>query len=147
MPTPSTSGAYAASLLQAALDGQVPVVERSTAVVASACGWMIARAGRTLTSGGGTSELLGATLMLARADQPRPTPDGRPDPAATVVWLAAQEAAGRHELVDKVLTTFLSADLPAGAVVVAQVTAHLLRLVDGPGAHATLRAMSGAKTR
>jgi len=51
-----------------------------------------------------------------------------------VVWLAAQEAAGRHELVDKVLTTFLSTNLPAGAVVVAQVTAHLLRLVDGPGA-------------
>jgi len=147
MPTPSTSGTYAASLLQAALDGQVPVINRNTAAVASACGWMIARAAGTLTSGGNTTELLGAALMLARADQQEPAPDGRPDPAATVVWLVQQEAAGRHELVDKILTTFLSTDLPAGAVIVTQVTAHLLRLVDGPGAHATLRAMSGTNTR
>ena len=67
------------------------------------------------------------------------SPPGEPHPAATAVWLVEQEAAGAHELVDVVMTTYLSVDLPGRAVVLAQVTAYLLRLADGPGAHATLR--------
>ncbi len=76
----------------------------------------------------------GAGYTVAPASSP-----GEPHPSTTAVWLVEQEAAGRHELVDAVMTNYLSVDLPARAVVLAQVTGHLLRLVDGPGAYATLR--------
>lgn len=38
------------------------------------------------------------------------------------------------------MAIYLSLDLPGRAVVLAQATSHLLWLVDGAGAHATLRA-------
>ncbi len=147
----SSSTPYASGLIHACLDGAVPVAHGSVNEVARACGWMVARAAGALSSSGRPGELFGAALVLARSDQDRAgyastpaSPPGEPHPSDIALWLVDQEAAGRHELVDAVLTRFLSEDLPGRAVVLAQVTAHLLRLVDGPGAHATLRAQTAA---
>jgi hypothetical protein len=136
----------AADLIHACLDGGVPVATGSVTAVARTCGWMISLAAATLAVSEQPRELLGAVLVMARADAcragytpPPASPPGEPHPVATAIWLIEQEAAGAHGLVDAVLTTFLSIDLPGRAVVLAQVTAHVLRLVDGDGAHATLR--------
>jgi len=142
----SSSSLYAAGLIGACLDGKVPVARGSVNEVARACGWMVARAAGALAASGRPRELLGVVFVLTRADSeavgytPAPASrPGEPHPAATAVWLVEQEAAGAHELVDAVMAEFLSVDLPGRAVVLAQVTARLMRLVDGPGAHATLR--------
>jgi hypothetical protein len=110
---------------------------------------MVARAAGTLPASARPRELLGVVLVLTRVDQDLAgytrapaSPPGEPHPAATAVWLVEQEAAGRHDLVDAVMATFLSVDLPGRAVVLAQVAAYLLVFVDGPGAHATLRGQS-----
>jgi hypothetical protein len=149
MSTPRSPILCAFLLVHACLDGDVPVARGCVNEVAGACGWMVARAAGTLRASWRPRELLGAVLLLTRADQDRAgytrapaSPPREPHPTATAVWLIEQEAAGRHDLVDAVMTEFLSVDLPGRAVVLAQVTAHLLRLVDGPGAHATLRGLS-----
>ena len=145
-PAPSSSSVYGSVLVHACLDGAVPVVCGSVHDVARACGWMLARSAGALVASGRPTELLGVVLVLARADQDRAgytrapaSPPGEPHPSATVIWLVGQEAAGHHDLVDQVMTEFLSVDLPGRAVLLAQVTAHMLRFADGPGAHATLR--------
>jgi len=150
---PTSPTLSASRLISACLDGKVPVAHGSTHDVARACGWMVARAAATLGASQRPRELLGAVLVLARADQDRAgytrapaSPPGEPHPSSTAVWLVEQEAAGHHDLVDAVLTQFLSVDLPGRAVVLAQVTAHLLRLVDGQGAHATLRSHTASGT-
>ena len=150
---PTSPTLSASRLISACLDGKVPLARGSTHDVARACGWMVARAAATLGASQRPRELLGAVLVLARADQDRAgytrapaSPPGEPHPSSTAVWLVEQEAAGHHDLVDAVLTQFLSVDLPGRAVVLAQVTAHLLRLVDGQGAHATLRSHTASGT-
>jgi hypothetical protein len=144
--SPSSPSLCASGLIGACLDGKVPVARGTVYQLARACAWILARAAGALATSGRPREALGAVLLLARADQDRAgytvapaSPPGEPHPAATAVWLVEQEAAGAHELVDVVMTTYLSVDLPGRAVVLAQVTAYLLRLADGPGAHATLR--------
>jgi len=110
---------------------------------------MVARCAGALAASARPKELLGAALVLTCADCDRAgyvrapaSPPGEPHPAVTACWLIEQEAAGAYELVDSVMTIYLSVDLPGRAVVLAQVTSHLLWLVDGSGAHATLRAQS-----
>ncbi len=137
---------YASGLIGACLEGRVPVALGSVHDLARGCGWMVARAAGALAASGRSRELLGLVLLLARTDQdlacytgsPASSP-GDPHPSSTAVWLVDQEAAGHHDLVDAVMTKFLSVDLPGRAVVLAQVTAYLLLLIDGPGAKATLR--------
>lgn len=148
--SPRSISLFASMLVHSCLDGDVPVVSGTVHEVARACGWMVARAAGALAASGRSQELLGAVLVLTRADSdraryttPPAAPAGEPHPASTAVWLVAEEAAGHPQAVDMVLTQFLSVDLPGRAVVLAQATAHLLRLVDGPGAHATLRAHTG----
>ena len=138
---------FASMLVHACLDGEVPVVSGTVYEVARACGWMVARAAGALAASGRSQELLGAVLVLTRADSdragytaPPAAPAGEPHPAWTAAWLVAEEAAGHLQAVDMVMTQFLSVDLPGRAVVLAQATAHLLRLMDLAGAHATLRA-------
>jgi len=149
--SPNSSGVYASGLIRACLDGQVPVACGSVNDVARACGWMVARAAGTLAASPRPRELLDLVLLLTRVDQDLAgytrapaSPPGEPHPAATAVWLVEQEAAGRHDLVDAVMGTFLSVDLPGRAVVLAQVAAYLLVFMDGPGAHATLRGQTAA---
>jgi len=137
---------YAAGLISACLDGRVTVALGSVHDLARGCGWMVARAAGALAASGRPRELLGLVLLLARTDQDLAgytsspaSPPGEPHPSSTAVWLVEQEAAGHHDLVDAVMTRYLSVDLPGRAVVLAQVTAYLLLLIDGPGAEATLR--------
>jgi len=137
----------ASKLIHACLDGEVPVARGSVQDVAGACGWMLARCAGALVAVARPKALLGAALVLTRADFDRAgyarapaSPPGEPHPATTAVWLIEQEAAGAHELVDAVMAIYLSLDLPGRAVVLAQATSNLLWLVDGAGAHATLRA-------
>src|ERR1035437_425479 len=132
---PNAPALSASRLIGACLDGKVPVARGSTHDVARACGWMVARAAGTLGASQWPRELLGAALIMARADQDRggytrapASPPGEPHPSSTAVWLVEQEAAGHYDLVDAVMTKFLSVDVPGRAVVLAQVTAHLLRL-------------------
>ena len=143
--SPTSPSLLASWLIGACLDRTVPVAHGTVHQLARACGWMVALAAGTLAATGRPRELLGAVLILARADQDRAgytvapaSPPGEPHPSSTAVWLVEQEAAGHHDLVDAVMTTYLSVDLPGRAIVLAQVTGHLLRLWDGPGAHATL---------
>lgn len=137
---------YAAGLISACLDGRVPVALGSVQDLARGCGWMLARAAGALATSGRPRELLGLVLLLARTDQDLAgytsspgSPPGEPHPTSTAAWLVDQEAAGHHDLVDAVMTKYLSPDLPGRTVVLAQVTAYLLLLIDGPGARATLR--------
>ena len=145
--SPRSISLFASVLVHTCVDGDVPVVRGTVYEVARACGWMVAFSASTLAASGRSQELLGAVLVLTRADSdragytaPPAAPAGEPHPASTAVWLVAQEAAGHPQAVDMVMTQFLSVDLLGRAVVLAQATAHLLRLVDLAGAHATLRA-------
>jgi hypothetical protein len=146
MDTSPSSAVMASDLIHACLDGNVPVAAGSVHALARTCGWMVSLAAATLAVSNQPRELLGAVLIMALADAdragytpPPASPPGEPNPVATAVWLIEREAAGAHELVDAVLTTFLSIDPPGRAVLLAQVTAHVLALVDGSGAHAMLR--------
>ena len=136
--TTSPAAVFAGALIRSCLNGDVPVAAGSINDVARACGWMVARAAEALCASEQPRELLGAALVLTRADldragytPPPASPPGEPHPATVAVWLVELEAAGAHDLVDAVMTTFLSIDLPGRAGVLAMVTAHLLRLV-GP---------------
>lgn len=136
---------YAAGLVGACLDGRVPLALGSVYDLARGCGWMVARAAGALAASGRPRELLGLVLLLACTDQDfagytisPASPPGEPHPSSTAVWLVEQEAAGHHDRVDAVMTKYLSPDLPRRTVVLAQVTAYLLLLIDGPGARGTL---------
>jgi hypothetical protein len=148
MNTPDPATAYAVELLAGYLDGDTPAPPPAeVAVVATATLWMVRRAAGALRSSGRQEELLGAAWVLTHTEMTRdgipdpPTaPNGRPGPSATAEYLAAQEACGCHDDVDRVLAEFLTGDLAGGTAVLARFTAHVLRLLDGEGAHALLRA-------
>ena len=148
MNEPRETSAYAAALVSGYLDGRAPATPAAAVhVMAGACGWMVARCAGALRATERPEELLGAAWTLAHVEldragvpDPQTAANGRPGPSATAEYLVAQEAAGNSDHVDKVLTEFLSPDIPGGTAVLARFAAHLLRLLDGEGAGAVLRA-------
>src|SRR5680860_215148 len=96
--SPRPTSLLASKLIHACLDGEVPVARGSVQDVAGACGWMLARCAGALVAVARPKVLLGAALVLTRADCDRAgyarapaSPLGEPHPATTAVWLFEQE--------------------------------------------------------